>query len=138
MEATYVTQDKFGMYAGTDGQGPGPGIMGAGTLIGNSVYNARGEHLGDIEEFMVEMTSGTIRYAVLSALADAQAGTHLLAVPFAALMLDGNRHRFVLHITRDAFRDAPRFDTAHWPSMADPTWAQELHRFYGTTSSAPP
>ena len=65
MSANYVTRDNFGMYAnGNDG--PGPALMGADTLMGNDVYNKDGEDLGDIKEFMIDMASGRVAYAVLS------------------------------------------------------------------------
>ena len=60
-----ATRDNFGMYA-SNVDGPGPGLMGANTLLGNDVYNKEGEDLGDIKEFMVDMDSGEVAYAVLS------------------------------------------------------------------------
>ena len=40
--------------------------MGADTLLGNDVYNKNGENLGDIKEFMIDMASAKVVYAVLS------------------------------------------------------------------------
>lgn len=45
MTTNYVTRDNFGMYANKN-DGPGPELMGANTLLGNDVYNADGEDLG--------------------------------------------------------------------------------------------
>ena len=45
--------------------GPGPEIMSAETLIGDSVVNAVGDDLGDIKAIMLDVTSGRIGYAVL-------------------------------------------------------------------------
>jgi len=45
---------------------PGPRLMGADTLIGNDVYNRKGEDLGDIKEIMLDMSNGKVCYAVLS------------------------------------------------------------------------
>jgi hypothetical protein len=136
METNYVSRDRYGMYAGKEGHGPGPGIMGTDTLVGNDVYNAAGEDLGDIKDFMVDMATGTISYAVLSFGGFLGMGDKLFAVPWHALVLDTDRHRFMLHVTKEALKDAPGFDKDHWPSMADPTWAQGVHRFYGTTYRA--
>jgi hypothetical protein len=44
----------------------GLALMGANTLLGNDVYNKDGEDLGDITEFMIDMASGNVAYAVLS------------------------------------------------------------------------
>ena len=46
--ANYETRDKFGMY-NDSGDGPGPALMGADTLMGNDVYNKEGEDLGDVK-----------------------------------------------------------------------------------------
>src|SRR6185312_11384570 len=134
----YLTRDKYGMYADVadSHQGPGPALMGADTLLGNDVYNGAEEDLGDIKEFMIEMSSGRIAYAVLSFGGFLGMGDKLFAVPWEALKLDTGNHRFVLNVDREALKNAPGFDKDHWPSMADPTWAAGVHRFYGTTCRA--
>jgi sporulation protein YlmC with PRC-barrel domain len=136
METNYVSRDQYGMYAGKEGHGPGPGIMGADTLVGNDVYNPAGDNLGDIKDFMVDMSSGNIRYAVLSFGGFLGMGDKLFAVPWKALAIDTKNHRFTLNVAKDTLKDAPGFDKDHWPSMADATWAQGVHRFYGTTYRA--
>jgi sporulation protein YlmC with PRC-barrel domain len=132
----YLTRDKYGMYADSadpDHGGPGPALMGADTLLGNDVYNSADEDLGDIKEFMIEMSSGRIAYAVLSFGGFLGMGDKLFAVPWEALRLDTENHRFVLDVDEETLKNAPGFDKDHWPSMADPTWAAGVHRFYGTT-----
>jgi sporulation protein YlmC with PRC-barrel domain len=132
METNYVSRDKYGMYAGSSATGPGPALMGADTLMGNDVYNSTNEKLGDIKEFMIEMTSGKIAYAVLAFGGFLGMGDKLFAVPWKALTLDTVKQRFTLSITKDVLKGAPGFDKDHWPSMADSTWAADVHKFYGT------
>jgi sporulation protein YlmC with PRC-barrel domain len=135
MRTDYLTRDKYGMYAAyaDNDQGPGPALMGADTLLGNDVYNSADEDLGDIKEFMIEMSTGRIAYAVLSFGGFLGMGDKLFAVPWEALRLDTANHRFVLDVDKETLKNAPGFDKDHWPSMADPTWATSVHRFYGTT-----
>ena len=130
METNDVTRDNFGMYAHSD-SGPGPALMGANTLLGNDVYNKDGEDLGDIKEFMIDMNSGKVAYAVLSFGGLLGMGNKLFAVPWAALALDTTNKRFTLNVLKDALKDAPGFDKDHWPSMSDPKWASGVHKFYG-------
>ena len=132
MQSNYVTRDKYGMY-GDDDSGPGPKVMGADTLLGNDVYNGDGEDLGDIKEFMIDMASGRVSYAVLSFGGMLGFGDKLFAVPWQALTLDTANKRFTLAVPKDRLKDAPGFDKDHWPTMADPEWASGVHRFYGTT-----
>lgn len=131
METNDVTRDNLGMYAHSD-SGPGPALMGADTMLGNDVYNKDGEDLGDIKEFMIDMTSGKVAYAVLSFGGLLGMGNKLFAVPWSALALDTANKRFTLNVLKDALKDAPGFDKDRWPSMSDPTWASDVHKFYGT------
>ena len=135
MRANYVTRDNFGMYADS-ASGPGPALMGADTLLGNDVYNKDGEDLGDIKEFMIDMASGKVAYAVLSFGGLLGMGDKLFAVPWAALTLDTENHRFTLNVPKVALNDAPGFDKANWPTMSDKTWASGVHKFYGMPYSA--
>ena len=129
MDTNYVTRDNFGMYANTT-DGPGPALMGADTLLGNDVYNKDGEDLGDIKEFMIDMASGKVAYAVLSFGGLLGLGDKLFAVPWAALALDTVNKRFTLNVPKEALKDAPGFNKDHWPAMADRRWATEVHAHY--------
>lgn len=123
--------------AGSVTNGSSPLLMGAHKLLGDDVYNRDGEKLGDIKEFMVEMATGHIAYAVLSFGGVMGLGDKLFAVPWAALSLDSANKRFTLDVTKDALKDAPGFSKDRWPSMSDKTWADGLHTFYGTPLSRP-
>lgn len=131
METNYVTRDTLGMY-GNPKSGPGPALMGADTLLGNDVYNRDGEDLGDIKEFMIDMRTGRVAYAVLSFGGVLGLGDKLFAVPWAALALDTANKRFTLNVPKGTLKDAPGFDKDAWPSMADATWATGVHKFYNT------
>jgi sporulation protein YlmC with PRC-barrel domain len=133
MQTNYVSRDTYGMYKDYGSSGPGPALMGADTLLGNDVYNERGENLGNIKEFMIDMASGRIAYAVLSFGGFLGMGDRLFAVPWQALKLDTANKRFALNVVKEKLKDAPGFDKDHWPSMADPTWATSVHSFYGVS-----
>ena len=110
--------------------GPGPEVMDADTLIGDSVVNAAGEDLGEVKAIMLDVTSGRIGYAVLSFGGFLGMGNKLFAIPWSALTLDADEKRFVLNIARERLENAPGFDKDHWPSMADTSWATQLHKYY--------
>jgi sporulation protein YlmC with PRC-barrel domain len=130
---SYADRDKYGMYKATGRHaGPGPALMGADTLIGDSVVNAADQDLGDIKEIMLDMQTGQVAYAVLSFGGFLGMGDKLFAVPWQALHLDTVNKRFVLDIEKEGLRNAPGFDKDAWPDMADAQWAQHIHSFYGT------
>jgi sporulation protein YlmC with PRC-barrel domain len=136
----YTERDTYGMYkiSSNNGagpsmrHGPGPELMGADTLVGNSVYNRAEEDLGDIKEIMLDMRTGRVGYAVLSFGGFMGMGEKLFAVPWEALTLDTGNKRFVLNVAKDKLETAPGFDKDKWPNMADPTWVQSIHSYYGT------
>lgn len=147
----YEDRDTYGMYTPGSGNGagnwigadvplsgPGPALMGADTLVGNDVYNHKGENLGDIKEIMLDMTSGRIGYAVLSFGSFPGLGEKLFAVPWDALTLDAEKKRVVLDVGKARLKNAPAFDRDKWPDMADPSWASSIHSYYGTTLNTAP
>ena len=111
--------------------GPGPEVMAADTLVGDDVINGLGEDLGAITHIMIDVPSGRVAYAVLSAGGLLGVGDRLYAIPWNALTLDADRRCFVLDVSKDLLEKAPGFDKEHWPSMADLTWATEVHDYYG-------
>ena len=121
-----------GDSAPTPSVGPGPELMGADTLSGNDVYNQKDEDLGDIKEIMLNMRTGRVSYAVLSYGGFLGMGEKLFAVPWEALTLDTKNKRFVLNVEKDRLANAPGFDKEQWPNMADQSWAEGIHAFYGT------
>lgn len=139
----YEQRDPYGMYRNANknttgpsqGHGPGPHLMGADTLIGNNVFNAAGENLGDIKEIMLDMRSGKVSYAVLSFGGFLGMGEKLFAVPWDALKLDTEEKRFVLNVDKAKLESAPGFDRNHWPDMADTTWQSSIRSYYGSPGS---
>jgi sporulation protein YlmC with PRC-barrel domain len=132
---SYEERDEFGMYSNKSGKGPGPELMGAKTLIGDHVHNLQDEHLGEIKEFMLDMRTGKIAYAVMSSGGILSIGEKLFAVPFQALKLDTVNKRFTMNVTKERIENAPGFDTDNWPNMADQQWVSQLHTYYGTSAS---
>jgi sporulation protein YlmC with PRC-barrel domain len=111
--------------------GPGPNIMAADSLTGEKVVNQSGDNLGEITHIMLDISEGTISYAVLSFGGLFGVNDKLFAVPWSSLALDVDNKWFVLNVDKEKLRDAPGFDKHHWPAMADPTWAEEVRAYYG-------
>ena len=112
--------------------GPGPEVMAASSLEGETVVNLAGDTLGEIEELMLDVRSGRIAYAVLAVGGFLGIGEKYFAVPWRALTLDAERKCFVLDVDKDRLESAPGFDRDHWPAMADESWATAVHEYYRT------
>ena len=114
-----------------DHSGPGPEIMAASSFEGEDVVNGLGEELGEIKEIMLDVRSGRIAYAVLSAGGFLGIGDKLFAIPWGTLTLNTDKKCFILDIDKERLKNAPGFDKDHWPSMAGDQWANDLHSYYG-------
>jgi sporulation protein YlmC with PRC-barrel domain len=105
-------------------------LLSSSTLVGDKVRNAAGEHLGKIEELMIDVNDGRIGYAVLSFGGFAGLGSRLFAIPWSLLRVDQPNHEFVLNIEKSILENAPGFDRDHWPDLADPSLAAQIHGHY--------
>jgi len=111
----------------------GSRVLSACSLSSDDVYNPKGEKLGSIKELMLDIESGQIRYAVLSFGGFLSLGEKLFAVPWSALTVDTVNKRIVMDADEERLKNAPGFDSDHWPNMADSTWEKSVHAYYGTT-----
>lgn len=105
----------------------------AKTLIGNAVRNDLKENLGTIEDFMLDLRTGKVAYAVLSFGGFLGVGDKLFAVPWSAMTLDTVEHSFVLNVPKERLKQAPGFDKDAWPDIADRQWQQAVFGFYNVT-----
>jgi hypothetical protein len=76
------------------------------------------------------MGGGAIAYAVMAHGGVFHLGAKLFAVPWQALTLDPTHKGFTLNIDKQRLDEAPGFDPDHWPNMANPAWAAQIHRYY--------
>ena len=114
-----------------DHSGPGPEIMAASSFEGETVVNPKGETIGEIEEIMLDVRGGRIAYAVMSVGGFLGVGERYFAIPWRAFTMDTDHHRFILDVDKERLQNAPGFDKDHWPAMADPRWATDVHAYYG-------
>jgi len=111
---------------------PVPPLLGASTLTGASVRNAAGESLGKIDEIMLDLARGKIAYAVLSFGGVLGIGNKLFILPWSSLEFNQNTNEILLNVQREVLENGPGFEGNSWPDLADPEYAAEIHRYYGT------
>lgn len=105
--------------------------LSATSLIGDDVRNASGEDLGKIEDLMIDVSDGSVEYAVLTFGGVLGMGNKLFAVPMKAMSLDINDKCFVLNVEQGRLENSPGFDKDNWPDMANAEWRQSIHSHYG-------
>lgn len=107
-----------------------PTVLSSSTITGDGVRNPAGEDLGSIKDLMIDITSGTVRFAVVSFGGFLGMGNKLFAVPFAALRVDTDEKSFVLDVDKARLENAPGFEPDNWPDFADPTFADSVSSYY--------
>lgn len=107
------------------------GTLSATTMIGDSVRNSTGDDLGKIEDFMIDLDTGSIAYAVLSFGGFLGLGDKLFAIPWSALAVDLEEKCFRLDIDKETLKEAPGFNKNHWPQTDDFTLVMTVYEYYG-------
>ncbi|UIP30361.1 MULTISPECIES: PRC-barrel domain-containing protein [Photobacterium] len=105
-------------------------LLSSSSITGDDVCNMQDEKLGKIQDIMLDMTEGNIRYAVLSAGGFLGIGDRLFAIPWKALTLDRENKRFMLDVDIERLKNAPGFDKDKWPDMADANWNSSVESYY--------
>ena len=103
----------------------------ATSIIGSRVRNQDSENVGKIEDFVIDMETGRIAYAVLSFGGFLGMGDKLFAVPFQSMQFDVEDEEFILDVNIERLKNAPGFDRSHWPKMGEREWGSKIHAYYG-------
>ncbi len=108
-----------------------PTLLSAGTIKNTAVENPMGEHLGKIEELMIDLATGRIAYAVLSFGGFLGMGDKLFAIPWDALKVDTTKEKVILDVDKEVLKYAPGFDKDNWPDTSEHAWLVDVFDYYG-------
>lgn len=117
---------RTGTLAGRDN----PDFVSASTIKGDKVVNRAGEHLGKIEDLMIDLHDGSVAYAALSFGGFLGLGGKLFAIPWEALQLKLHDHAILLDVPKDVLEKAEGFDKDHWP-VTNREWLATMYSYYG-------
>lgn len=104
----------------------------ATSIIGDAVESTGGEKLGNIDNIMINLTTGEIEYAVIEFGAFLGIGGKLFAVPFKELRLNAERKAFILNRDKEYLKQSPGFDKDHWPDTNDHSYFDNVRMYYGS------
>ncbi|TWU16537.1 PRC-barrel domain-containing protein [Allorhodopirellula heiligendammensis] len=114
----------------------------ASQLLGLNIQNPQGESLGEINDLVINATTGKIRYAAVTYGGFLGMGDKLFAVPFEAFKVqvdpeDRDDYVMVLDVTQKQLDGQQGFDQDNWPNMGDRQWAMDLDKRYGVERKTP-
>lgn len=95
------------------------------------VVNASGVRLGTIDSFMVDKYTGEVAYAVMSHGGTLGMGGDLLPLPWALLSYDTGKGGYVIDMTTEDLKQAPRYEAEEDPEFSG-AYRQKIARYFGT------
>jgi sporulation protein YlmC with PRC-barrel domain len=124
-------------HGGTAATKPMPNQMlrRASELLGKNVDDRNGKDLGEIEDLVINMTNGTIPYAVLEFDRSWNLNDKLLPVPLRAIDASGRRD-LVMNVDKAQLDTARSFDKNRWPDLNDQKYMAEVRQQLGTMAGS--
>ncbi len=92
-----------------------PEFLPASDIQGKKVINRDGDHIGKIEDIMIDLHDGRIAYIVISHGGILGVGSKQLAIPWNSLTLRARENAFVLDISKETVDKAEGLDKDKWP-----------------------
>ncbi len=108
-------------------------LIAAEKVNGTDVYNLEGDKLGEVEDIMLDKSSGHVAYAVLSFGGFLGMGEKHYPLPWSTLKYDTRKGGYVINMDKEKLQNAPSIDRD-----TDFTWTPDygrgVDRYYGTAS----
>jgi len=96
-----------------------------------NVVNTAGEDLGQIQDFMLDMTTGQIAYAIVSFGGFLGLSDKWFVIPWEAMSWSPEAKRLVINVLKDVLRAAPGLDKRRWQEQVDIAWLGESSEYFG-------
>lgn len=117
------------VQAGSQEKSMGLAAYKASEMIGRTVRNAQGDHLGRIADLAVDPQHGRISFAVLTRAGTLGVGETMIAVPLTAMSFSAEN--IILNVNRDRLASAPAFKKDNWAEMTRQQQIEDAYRFFG-------
>jgi hypothetical protein len=95
---------------------------------GMKVCDQAGNDIGEIDYLMIDRTSGSVRYAVMSFGGFLGLGRDHYPLPWDSIRYDSNRDVYVANVTEQQLKDAPPFNES---TLSDRDWESRWHGHFG-------
>lgn len=112
-------------------------LIPAKRVNGASVYNQAGEEIGKIEDIAIDKRSGKVAYAILSFGGFLGLGEKHQPLPWSALDYDEDRGGYVVEVTEEFLRLAPKLDTSELSGWDDSAQRAAFHDYYAPMGGRP-
>lgn len=104
-------------------------------LTGMNIQNPQGESVGEINDLVLDASTGKVHYAAVTYGGFLGIGNKMFAVPFEAFKVqhkanDSDETVLVLDVTPEQLEGSVGFDENNWPDFADKEYTAEIYKRY--------
>jgi len=125
-------------HLGSGWQAQQPRVFRATQLIGKEVKSTNDVDVGKINDLVVNMDTGDVRYAVLSLSGDVGIGeSRLYAIPVKALKMGATRDDLVMDVDASKWKEQKPFTASNWPDLRNSGYWSEIDRVSGLPAVQP-
>jgi sporulation protein YlmC with PRC-barrel domain len=110
-----TTDNMTGVHEGPANPNKPLKYLTAKSIIGDHVHDDNDQHIGKIQDIMIDINDGSIDYVVVDFGGFLGIGIKYFAIPFSLLRVDPEKKLFVFRGQKEMLKDAPGFDLDHWP-----------------------
>lgn len=103
----------------------------ASNVTGTNVYNAQGDHIGQVDDIVIGKRDGQVRYAILSIGGFLGIGEEHTPIPWAELDYSERYEGFVVNRSREQLTSAPRYARGNEPDWSDRAYGERVYGYYG-------
>jgi sporulation protein YlmC with PRC-barrel domain len=108
-----------------------PHLVSTKQLDAYSVVNTAGEGLGQVQDFMLDMATGQVVYAIVSFAGTLGLTDKWFAIPWEAMTWSPETRHLVLNVSKEMLRQAPGLDKRHWQEQLNMKWLGQSSEYFG-------
>ena len=106
-------------------------LIASNKVEGTAVYNRKGEHLGQVYNFMVDKYSGQVAYAVMSFGGFLGMGERYHPLPWKVLDYDTKMGGYVVDLDKSRLEGAPSYGRDENPWTGSSSFGRDVYGYYG-------
>lgn len=122
---------------GGEGQTSDHPLIPAKRVNGSTVFNQAGESIGKVEDIAIDKQSGKVAYAILSFGGFIGMGEKHQPLPWSALTYDPDQGGYVVDVTEEFLRLAPKLDTSELSGWDDSANREAIYAYYAPMGARP-
>jgi sporulation protein YlmC with PRC-barrel domain len=105
-------------------------IQKASKLIGVTVKNLQAETLGEVDNIILDLSSGRVLAVIVSSGGFLGIGEELSAIPPTSLQFTKDWETLQLDTSKDRLKEAPHFKASEWPDFTKPSVSAGVYKAY--------